>query len=138
MWFKRIISRYKPILLYTKGTPASYPWMSSVHTDSADKRFHEWGQGVGFALKAISMFTPMGGIVLDPFMGGGTTLVAAKGSGCRAIGIEIEERYCELAVKRLAQDVFDFDPTDEDANDYSEPQAGWLLPDGPAPRQPPG
>lgn len=59
-----------------------------------------------WVLKAV----PPGVTVLDPFMGSGTTLHAARDMGHRGIGIEADERYCEIAAKRLAQNLLPFEP----------------------------
>jgi len=60
------------------------------------------------ARKLASLFSPDGGLILDPFLGVGTIAVGAKVTGRRSIGIEIEEKYCEIAANRCRQSVMEF------------------------------
>lgn len=70
-------------------------------------RHHPTEKPLGVMLELIGK-CPTLATVVDPLMGSGTTLRAAKDLGRSAIGVELEERYCEIAAKRLAQGVLDF------------------------------
>lgn len=71
-------------------------------------RLHPNEKPESLVAKFIALTTRESDLVLDPFMGHGTTLRAAKELGRRAIGIDVEERWCEATAKRLAQEVLDF------------------------------
>jgi site-specific DNA-methyltransferase (adenine-specific) len=70
---------------------------------AADATGHDCPKSLNFMMAIVRRL--QGDVLLDPFCGSGTTLVAAKRQGVKAIGIEIEERYCEIAAKRLQQEV---------------------------------
>lgn len=85
----------------------SYP-RSVVRFANSQEGDHPTQKPVQLFTYLILSYSRAAELVIDPFCGSGTTLAAAKRTGRRAIGIEIEERYCEIAAKRLSQEVMQF------------------------------
>jgi DNA modification methylase len=75
--------------------------------NATEENGHPCPKPLAVMLWLVNRVSWVGDTVLDPFAGSGTTLRAAKDLNRRAIGIEIEERYCEIAARRCAQDVLD-------------------------------
>lgn len=65
---------------------------------------HPTSKPIAMVADFVRLFSNPGDLVLDPFAGSGTTLRAAKDEGRRAVGYELDERYCEISAKRLCQD----------------------------------
>lgn len=94
-------------LIYVNGPgwsgPRESPVLRVVHSASAASREgHPTPKPVGLMASIIRKAPD--GLIADPFAGSGSTLVAAKQEGRRAVGVEMQEQYCEIAANRLAQD----------------------------------
>lgn len=90
------IARNAPI----NGTRDESVWRYLV--TPKDSNLHICAKPVGLMARLIEKFTRLEDVILDPFAGSGTTLIAAADLNRKSIGIEIEERYCEIAARRLA------------------------------------
>jgi hypothetical protein len=103
-----IVSRAKPIIVYSKGL--AVPEIGGVHNIfetgpgwSEAKRFHKWGQDVNTCRYYIEYFSRPNDIVLDPFVGGGTTLIAAELIERRAIGFDVNMPAVRTSQTRLLE-----------------------------------
>jgi DNA modification methylase len=109
VWVKpdRVPSAADVELAWTSLDMNSRMFTHSIAATNAERCGHPTQKPLHVMMWSLSFF-PDAKTILDPFMGSGTTLLAAKKWGCTAIGIEREEKYCEIAAKRLAQGVLEF------------------------------
>ena len=103
----RVATGYKPILIYAHPDAEQMRWINddvftSAGTREADQRFHHWGQSeAGFA-DLICGLTETGQLVVDPFLGGGTTAVVCRDLGRRFIGCDIDAAHVATSRERVA------------------------------------
>jgi site-specific DNA-methyltransferase (adenine-specific) len=81
------------------------PLVDRIHGLNPKKNSHPTVKPVDLMRWLVRLITPPDGIVLDPFMGSGTTLIAARAEGHKSIGVDLEEAHCEIARGRMSQGV---------------------------------
>lgn len=97
-----VIVRAKSIIAYSKGDAVSQTGtMGFLKGNGGDKSYHIWGQDVASARYFIDCFTAPGDIVLDPFIGGGTTAVACELIGRQWIAFDIDPAAIEITRNRI-------------------------------------
>ena len=103
VWPRRINNAWKPILVYSKAPHRNDREMLTdvLSGTGCDKRYHEWGQDAGEAVYLLEKLTLPGDFIVDPFVGGGSTLAACKGISRRWLGTEINPHTAERARQRL-------------------------------------
>ena len=102
MWQRKVNTFWKPVLWFVNGQ-YSGNWIGDVAKSSTnDKRFHDWGQSESGFADLLERFSKPGDLILDPFLGGGTTGVVSVAMRRRFIGSDIDPKCIELAASRMA------------------------------------
>jgi len=105
LWQRKVNTFWKPVLWYVKGDYAG-KWIGDVAKSAVnanEKTLHDWQQSESGMLDLVDRFTKRGDLILDPFMGSGSTGVASIKLGRHFVGIDISSEATETARTRLAE-----------------------------------
>jgi site-specific DNA-methyltransferase (adenine-specific) len=103
LWQRKVNTFWKPLLWFVKGEYIG-DWIGDVvRSDKNDKRFHEWGQSESGIAEIVHRFTIPGDIVLDPFVGGGTTGLVAVKMDRKFIGIDQDPDAIATTKQRILE-----------------------------------
>jgi ParB-like chromosome segregation protein Spo0J len=101
----RIFEAWRPILCYRQpGETRVREWQPDMIRGTRDKTFHEWQQQIEPALKWIGAYTSEGDLIVDPFVGGGTTIAAAQQLGRHFLGFDRDPDAVRLTLGRIADE----------------------------------
>ena len=103
LYQKRVNTFWKPVLWYVKGEYKGDYISDVLKSPERDKSLHEWGQSLGGFLDIVERLTNPGDVILDPFLGGGTTGAAAVSMGRKFIGTDIESKNVEISLERIKE-----------------------------------
>lgn len=100
-------SQHELLLYASKGVPTPHDRSKGnvLRAKRVPNDDHPSPKPVSLLEEIMAVCSPVGGLIVDPFAGSGSTLIAARNLKRKAIGVEIEERYCEVIANRLAQGV---------------------------------
>lgn len=99
---KKVNTFWKPVLWFVKSEYTGKHVGDVLKSDRNDKRYHEWGQSERGMAELVDKLTEPGDLVLDPFLGGGTTAVVCHETSRPFVGIDIDESKIEITRGRLA------------------------------------
>lgn len=118
IWQRRVHTAWKPLLWFVKGEYKS-DWLGDdvISSPNKDKTFHDWGQSLGGMRAIIERMTYPDDVILDPFLGGGTTGVVAVTSGRKFIGVDVEQSCVDTSRARI-EEVFTSGNRQDNARAY--------------------
>ena len=104
LWDRTVNTFWKPLFWFTNGDPGEERWIGDVCRSAVndnDKRFHGWGQSESGMGDVVERFTKPEELILDPFLGGGTTAITALRMGRRFIGIDVDGSHVKTSQERI-------------------------------------